>query len=298
MTSIAEASALRLTLVRMGYTPLPLFAKVPAMKKWQEVANVSREMIAMWARTWPSARNTGILTRYTPALDLDIYSEPAAIACEDFVRERCEERGPILVRIGKPPKRLIVFRTLDPFPKITANFIGERVEKVELLASGQQFAGHGVHPDTGQAYRWHGGEPWTIAHNDLPYLHPDEAQQLVADVVKILTTEFGYQRVRSPPHRGPTIGNGRAVGNNDGAAAAGGEDAWQHNIANIIVGNSLHDSIRDLAGMLVASGMTAGAATHLLAALVELSEVPHDARWDARYRDVPRAIDSAVQKFR
>jgi hypothetical protein len=254
-------------------------------------------MIAMWARTWPSARNTGILTRCAPALDLDILNEPAAIACEDFVRERYEERGPIMVRIGKPPKRLIVFRTLDPFLKVTANFVGERGEKVELLAAGQQFAAHGLHP-TGQPYRWHGGEPWTIAHDDLPYLHLDEAHQLVADVVKILTTEFGYQRARSPPHRGRAIGNGRAVGNNDGAAVAGGEDAWQHNIANIIAGNSLHDSIRDLAGMLVASGMSSGAATHLLAALVELSEVPHDARWNARYRDLPRAIDSAVQKFR
>jgi hypothetical protein len=292
MTSIAEASALRLKLVRLGYTPLPLFAKVPAMKKWQEVANVSREMIAMWAKTWPTARNTGILTKHTPGLDLDIYNQPAAIACEDCVRERCEERGPIMVRIGRPPKRLIVFRTLDAFPKITANFVGERGEKVELLAAGQQFVAHGMHP-AGQPYRWHGGEPWTTAHDDLPYLHPEGAQQLVADVVKILTSEFGYQSVRSATHCGLTVGNGRAAGNN-----TGGEDRWLKLIANIIAGNSLHDSIRDLAGMLVASGMTAGAATHLLAALVELSEVPHDARWDARYRDVPRAIDSAVQKFR
>jgi hypothetical protein len=293
MTSIAEASALRLTLVRMGYTPLPLFAKVPAMKKWQEIANVSHEMISMWAKTWPTARNTGILSEHTPAIDLDIYNQPAAIACEDFVRERCEERGTIMVRIGKPPKRLIAFRTLDPFPKITANFVGERGEKVELLASGQQFAAHGIHPDIGQPYRWHGGEPWTIAHNDLPYLHPNEAQQLVADVVKILTTEFGYQRARSATKRGSTVGN-----SNGSSPVAGGEDHWHALIDNIQHGRALHDSIRDLAGMLVASGMSSGAATHLLAALVELSEVPHDTRWDARYRDVPRAIDSAVQKFR
>ena len=286
MTSTAEASALRLKLVRLGYTPLPLFAKVPAMKKWQEVANVSPEMIAMWQRVWPSARNTGILSKHTPALDLDIYSEAAAIACEDVVRERFEERGPILVRIGKAPKRLIPFRTLDPFAKITVNFAGGDGEKVELLAAGQQFVAHGVHPDTGQAYRWHGGEPWTIAHDELPYLHPEEAQQVVADVAQILT-EFGYQRVGG----GPAIGNGRAI---DKAPA---DDAWARHIGNILTGCALHDSFRDLAGMCAASGMSAGAAKHLLDALGEQIE-PYDARVEARLRDIPRAVDSAYQKFR
>jgi hypothetical protein len=43
--------------------------------------------------------------------------------------------------------------------------------------------------------------------------------------------------------------------------------------------------------------MGSGAATHLLQAWVELSDAPHDARWEARYREIPRAIDSAVKKF-
>jgi hypothetical protein len=295
MTSISEASALRLKLVRLGYTPLPLFGKAPPMKKWHDTANVSRDMIAMWAKTWPTARNTGILTQHTPAIDLDIYSEEATCACEDFVRERFEERGPIMVRIGKAPKRLIPFRTLDPFAKITVNFTGGDGEKIELLAAGQQFVADGIHPDIGQPYRWHGGEPWTTAHDELPYLHPEEAQELVADVAQILTTEFGYQRTRPTARRGPTGGNGHAAGNND---ATGGGDAWQHHIGNIIAGGSLHDSIRDLAGMLIGAGMQPGAAVHLIEALLELADIPHDARWDARYRDVPRAIDSAVQKFR
>ena len=39
-------------------------------------------------------------------------------AIEELVRERYEERGYVPVRIGKPPKRAIPFRTDEPFTKI------------------------------------------------------------------------------------------------------------------------------------------------------------------------------------
>ena len=292
MISITEASALRRKLVALGYAAIvPLFGKIPAMEKWQQVANVSREWIAMWERSWPLATNTGVLTRDTPTLDLDIYNEPAAIACEEFVRERYEDAGYVLTRIGLPPKRAIMFRTEEPFSKITVNFVGERGEKIEMLASGQQVVCHGIHPDTRQPYRWFGGEPWTISHTDLPYLHAAQAQELVADVVKILTTEFSYQLTSSS---GLHIGSN---GRNGTGAARGGEEHWRDLLSNIQSGRAMHDSIRDLAGRLMASGMNSGAATHLLQSLVELSEVPHDQRWESRFRDIPRAIDSA-RKFR
>jgi uncharacterized protein YoaH (UPF0181 family) len=50
--------------------------------------------------------------------------------------------------------------------------------------------------------------------------------------------------------------------------------------------------------MLVASGMKSGAAVHLIAALLEQADVPHDQRWESRFRDVPRAINTAYRKFR
>ena len=290
MITIAQATTVRRELVRRGYTSLlPLFGKVPAMAKWQEVANVSHEMIRMWSLSWVDATNTSILTRDTPTLDLDILNEEAARACEDFVRDRFEDVGYVLTRIGQPPKRAIPFRTQTPFAKIAVNFVSERGEKIELLASGQQCVVHGVHPDTRQLYRWHGGEPWTIPYDDLPYLHAEQAQELVADIVKILTAEFRYQRTTSSGlHIG---GNGRR------SPSATGEDHWRNLLDNIRYGIEMHNSIRDLAGMLMASGMNSGAATHLLQSLVELSDVPHDQRWESRFRDVPRAIDSA-RKFR
>jgi len=95
----------------------------------------------MWAKIWPDALNTGVLTRNVPTLDLDILNEEAVRACEDLVRSRCEEAGPILVRIGNPPKRAILFRTDEPFDKIAVNLIapnGSEGQKIELLSNGQQ----------------------------------------------------------------------------------------------------------------------------------------------------------------
>ena len=108
---MATVLEVRQALVDHGYVPIPVIGKAPPFKRWQKIENVSRAMLEAWGRNWPRANNTGILTKLTPTLDADILNEPAAIAIEDLVRERFEERGYILPRIGKPPKRAIPFRT-------------------------------------------------------------------------------------------------------------------------------------------------------------------------------------------
>src|SRR2546421_1682074 len=152
-----------------------------------------------------------------PTIDLDICNEEAVVAVEEFISARYEERGPILVRIGRPPKRAIPFRVNTPFKKITTPLIappnGITDQKIELLCDGQQVIFDGRHP-SGVDYRWHGGVPWDVPHADLPYLHEHEARQLVEDVVSILT-DHGYQRA-SPPR---SIASGRG-----GAVAARGEE--------------------------------------------------------------------------
>lgn len=200
-----EVLTLRLALCANGYTPLPLYGKEPpiygknnkrqGLDKWQLLDNVTRGQLEMWDLSWPDACNTGILTRLTPSLDADILNQDAAVAIEALVRERFEERGYILVRIGLPPKRAILFRTLDPFDKIMVKFTETRgeVEKIEFLCDGQQLVAEGIHPKTGKPYSWFGGTPWEIAHDDLPYISREEAQQLVDDVAEMLCRDFGYK---------------------------------------------------------------------------------------------------------
>jgi hypothetical protein len=124
-----EVTVLRLRLLELGYSPIPLFGKEPpiygknnqrkGLGNWQQLDGVTCKQIEMWSKTWPDATNTGALTRLMPTLDLDILNEAAARAIEDYVREHYEERGHILTRIGRLPKRAIPFRTEEPFSRLS-----------------------------------------------------------------------------------------------------------------------------------------------------------------------------------
>ena len=200
-----DAIALRLQLLRAGYTPIPVINKRPPFERWQKIENVSPEMLENWRLNWPRATNTGILTKYTPTLDVDILNEEAARTAEEHVREFYEERGHLLVRTGKAPKRALPFRTDEPFAKIAVTLVAPNggTEKVEFLGDGQQVVCFGIHPDTGKAYSWHGGAPGQIAHEDLPYIREEEARRLVDELVEILIRDFGYRRLgeqREPDH--------------------------------------------------------------------------------------------------
>jgi hypothetical protein len=282
---MSEILQRRLQLRQYGYMPIPLFGKVPALKSWQTYTVISADMIRLWEKVWPDT-NTGCLTRYMPALDIDLLNEAAAVAVEDLVRERFEERGWILVRIGQAPKRALLFHTHCPFPKITVNLTAPNghAEKLEFLCDGQQVVVDGIHPETGKPYHWFGGEPWRYRRDELPRIHKPEAQQFINDAANLLITGFGY------------TGTAAALKSN-GRAPISGEAAWKYHLDNIRAGRSLHDSFRDLAAMLIGAGMEKGAAVHLLYALGERVE-PYDARVETRLRDIPRAIDTAVQKYR
>lgn len=279
----------RQALVDRGYVPIPVENKVPVQKEWQKTENVSRAMLEMWGKTWPRANNTGILTKFTPTLDADILNEPAAIAVQELVNERFEERGYILPRIGAPPKFAVPFRTFDPFPKITVNLIaadGSTGEKIEFMCDGQQIVAAGIHPDTGKPYAWPLGNPTDIAHDDLPYISVAEAQQLVDDIVELLCRDFGYTRAAARSAR-------------KGNSAQAGDPAkdWQQLVDDIRAGHELHANTRDLAAKMVRSGMDGGAIVNFLRGLMNSSAAPRDQRWQDRFDDLPRQVDSMRAKM-
>jgi len=284
MATILEV---RQALVNRGYTPIPVTGKIPPFKKWQKVGNVSRPMLEAWDKNWPGATNTGILTEYTPTLDADILSEPAAVAIENLVRERFKERGHVLPRIGKPPKRAIVFRTATPFAKITVNLVaadGSTGEKLEFMCRGQQVVAAGIHPDTGNPYTWPLGNPIDIARDDLPEIDEAEAKQLVDDIVALLCRDFGYARA---------VGRKSKVSGIPGSNAAD----WQALIDGILAGADLHTNTRDLAAKMVRAGMDGGAIVNLLRGLMDSSAAPRDQRWQDRYDNLPRQVASIEAKI-
>jgi hypothetical protein len=209
-----KIAALRMQLLHGGFWPLPLCGKSPYHKDWTNVRACTAD-IRQWGNDRPDASNTGILTQRNPALDLDILDERAADAVEKLVSERIEENGYFLVRTGRWPKRAFLMRTDEPFGKITVKLIppsGGKEERVELLCDGQQLVVAGIHPETGQAYKWSGGDPTTIARESLPYTREAQARELVEEIVELLVNEFGYTRAAVQPERQQYNGQDNASG--------------------------------------------------------------------------------------
>ncbi|EBI5392106.1 hypothetical protein DRC10_23715, partial [Salmonella enterica] len=149
------------TLWGNGYTVVPIYApdadkkgagKRPIGKDWERTIN-DKEQIQRWAERY-TKNGIGILTKYTPAVDIDVYDEDAVAHMADWVLENV---GRAPCRIGRAPKKLFLFRTESPFSKVKSGVweddFGQR-HAVEILADGQQFVAYGIHPDTNRDYYW------------------------------------------------------------------------------------------------------------------------------------------------
>ena len=139
--------------------------------------------------------NIGINTRFTPAIDIDVYDEDVAQIMEDYLAERY---GDICVRVGNAPKRLIVFRTVTPFRKMFASYSdGKTNHKLEVLGNGQQFVAYGIHPDTKKPYAWTSlDEPLGVNASDLPTLTHVDAQEIL-EHFSIVCEERGWKKLSS-----------------------------------------------------------------------------------------------------
>jgi hypothetical protein len=146
-------------LAHYGYDCIPVAGKRPVMDEWTKGCPPDE-----WQRY--ADHSLGILTERTPAIDVDVLDEDLAGKIQAAAERALGCTPPW--RVGRWPKRLIPCR-LDgePFAKLRVTWRGlgdalhdpARPPAVEVLARGQQFVAIGLHPDTGQLYRWH-RDPW------------------------------------------------------------------------------------------------------------------------------------------
>ena len=184
----SDVTALRLRMLENGYTPLPATGKAVYLPGWPSLT-VTPETVTEWGARYPQWRNTGMTTAYTPAVDIDTMNTEAAEAAHTLVRERFDERGAILTRFGRAPKRAVLLRTATPFPKIRRKFVDAAGSghALEILGTGQQTIVAGVHPDTKKPYWFHGARaPWNTPHDDLP----DVADTAVSDLVEAISAAW------------------------------------------------------------------------------------------------------------
>jgi hypothetical protein len=177
-----RATAQRKSLLAAGYVPIPINGKAPIIPEWQRQQPTAGD-VDKWPQLYPSAVNTGILTRITPTVDIDVYDAAVVEVLKTLLWDVVRESGHAMVRIGQAPKCAILFQTDQPFAKLSTPVFTSpdgRKHYVEVLGDGQQVVVFGKHPETGGNYTWHFGEPGKVEHDALPYINAELAAQYIA----------------------------------------------------------------------------------------------------------------------
>jgi hypothetical protein len=175
MTDRCFMAELGARLADNGYPVIPIMpgSKVPGRFRggaWQPYPGWARHCerattgaeIEIWSR-WPGC-GIGIATGAVVGIDIDVTDAALAIELTDLATKMLGETP--CWRIGRAPKRLLVYRAESPFP-------GRKRHPIELLARGQQFVAHAIHPDTGQPYAWPEASLLDVPRDRLPAV--DEA---------------------------------------------------------------------------------------------------------------------------
>lgn len=112
------------------------------------------EDLEAWAA---SGASVGVLAGQGGVIGIDIdILDPAEAGAVVELARRMLGRG--AVRIGRPPKALLIFRDAGgeriPYRKIRLDGAGLAGALVETMTDGRQFVAHGLHPATGRPYVW------------------------------------------------------------------------------------------------------------------------------------------------
>jgi hypothetical protein len=173
-------------LVANGYSIIPI---QPGTKKpgrhrdgqWRDYPGWTRHAtrattdleLQQWSR-WPEA-GVGIVAGSVAGVDIDIADNAElALRIEQLARERLGDTP--AVRIGQPPKRLLVYRTAAPFK-------GLKCYPLEVLCLGQQFVAYAIHPDTGRPYEWPEEDLADLDIGSLPAIDGGQARAFLDEAI-------------------------------------------------------------------------------------------------------------------
>lgn len=174
-----------------GYLIIPIVrgSKAPGLgypaKKWSGVT-ADADRLGKWVAEGWGGNGIGILAKRTPGVDVDCQDEEVVRQMHEFVTRRL---GQTIERVGLAPKTMLVYRTDDPFAKVTSNdYIDSKGRKarLEILGDGQQFVALAIHPDTNRPYRWKDKKG---VHNtpvaDLPLIGREDALAIKEEFERI-----------------------------------------------------------------------------------------------------------------
>jgi hypothetical protein len=264
----ATYSELAQQLLDQGYEPLPIRPgqKRPAVEGWTTV-KIDEALVDDWCARFGSC-GVGLRTGYLVAVDIDILDADLAHQASEIVTSRL---GDTILRVGRWPKRLLLYRTLTPFNKL-------RVGKIEVLGLGQQFVAFGVHPDTGRSYDWPLGEsPLDLGFDALPLVDAAMIEALLAELQPIAgSAPSGSRRVVGGGDQGQT--------RNTQGLVIDGRDGWLSTIAF----HAVHDAIER--GDALDAANLAEIVWARFAETTDLSRPQQDVRKDWSQADAARKI--------
>jgi putative DNA primase/helicase len=103
-------------------------------------------------RWYTEGSNIGLRADRFPALDIDCLDDRLA---ERIQRLALTELGSAPIRVGRFPKRLLMYRTETPIARKQLYIkSGSATHLVEMLGAGRQFLVHGIHPFQNRRYEW------------------------------------------------------------------------------------------------------------------------------------------------
>ena len=134
-----------------------------------------------WCR-WPDA-GIGILGGKVVGIDIDVLDADLALEVDRLCRRELGDTPAL--RIGQAPKRLLVYRTAEPF--------GSRsYGQLEILCLGKQFVAYGIHPVTGRGYEWPEEGLADLDLHDLPVVTEHAVATFVQAALNVLPVPEHY----------------------------------------------------------------------------------------------------------
>jgi hypothetical protein len=144
------------------------------LPRWNTIVSMQSH-VDIWNK-WPGC-GIGILTGNVVAIDIDVLDSSVAIAVGNVFQEKLGKTE--FVRIGKSPKALYLYRTDEPFPKIS-------MHPIEVLGLGQQFVAYSTHPDTNKPYQWPFAAPHEMPLEALPLVTREQVLEACEAAYKTL----------------------------------------------------------------------------------------------------------------
>jgi hypothetical protein len=209
-------------LVDNGYPVIPIMpgTKVPGQFRngeWAPYPGWTRHCdrptkpfeVDIWRR-WPGC-GIGIACGSVIGVDIDVTDAELAIKLTELAKQMLGDTP--CWRIGRPPKRMLVYRASAPFP-------GRRRHPIEVLGRGQQFVAYAIHPDTERPYEWPEDSLVETPISRLPEVDEKSCNAFLDAAARLIPDEMRTASILAKEPNGGWHGPSDPKGTREAVAAA------------------------------------------------------------------------------